>query len=115
MSYLRKLKPNRLKIDRSFIKNTPDNVEDTITTETIIALANNLKLKITAEGVETAEQLKFIEATLCDSVQGFYFSKPLTPHDFFEYLASTQPALLNSDSTPIKPVVNNLTIDQREA
>jgi len=115
MSYLRKLKPNRLKIDRSFIKNTPDNVEDTITTEAIIALANNLKLKITAEGVETAEQLKFIEATLCDSVQGFYFSKPLTPHDFFEYLASTQAALINSDSTPIKPVGNNLTTGQQEA
>jgi len=115
MSYLRKLKPNRLKIDRSFIKNTPDNVEDTITTEAIIALANNLKLNITAEGVETAEQLKFIEATLCDCVQGFYFSKPLTSHDFLEYLASTQSALVDSYSTPITSVDNDLTTDQRDA
>lgn len=78
LNYLNKFPIDTLKIDRSFvnqIKNTTDN-QEIITT--IIVMARNLKLKVIAEGVETIEQLRFLEEQQCNEVQGFYFSKPLT-------------------------------------
>ncbi|OMF10797.1 bifunctional diguanylate cyclase/phosphodiesterase [Paenibacillus sp. FSL H7-0331] len=78
LNYLNKFPIDTLKIDRSFvnqIKNTTDN-QEIITT--IIVMARNLKLKVIAEGVETVEQLRFLEEQQCNEVQGFYFSKPLT-------------------------------------
>lgn len=86
MSYLRKLKLSRLKIDRSFIKSIPFSEEDIITTKAIISLANNLNLKITAEGIETKAQQVFIASTLTDSAQGYYFSKPVNSKDFEKLL-----------------------------
>ncbi|WP_240416343.1 putative bifunctional diguanylate cyclase/phosphodiesterase [Paenibacillus periandrae] len=77
LNYLNKFPIDTLKIDRSFvnqIKNTTDN-QEIITT--IIVMARNLKLKVIAEGVETVEQLRFLEDQQCNEVQGFYFSKPL--------------------------------------
>lgn len=88
MSYLRKLKLSRLKIDRSFIKNIPQSEEDIITTQAIISLAYNLKLKITAEGIETKAQQDFIEGTLTDSVQGYYYSKAVCAEEFEQLLIS---------------------------
>lgn len=82
MSYLCKLNIDRIKIDRSFIQHIPENNDDIITTKAIISLANNLNLKITAEGIETREQKEFIESTIVDSVQGFYFSKPVSAAEF---------------------------------
>jgi diguanylate cyclase (GGDEF)-like protein len=82
MSYLRKLQLTRIKIDRSFISNIPNSIEDTITTNAMVNLAHNLGLKITAEGVENQEQHDFIRSTLADSAQGFYFSKPLDALEF---------------------------------
>lgn len=88
MSYLRKLKLSRLKIDRSFIKNIPQSEEDIMTTQAIISLAYNLKLKITAEGIETKAQQDFIEGTLTDSVQGYYYSKAVCAEEFEQLLIS---------------------------
>ncbi|PKG83518.1 GGDEF-domain containing protein [Colwellia sp. 75C3] len=82
MSYLCKLNIDRIKIDRSFIRYIPENKEDIITTKAIISLANNLNLKITAEGIETSEQKLFIEGTVVDSAQGFYYSKAVGAAEF---------------------------------
>ncbi|MBU2894751.1 EAL domain-containing protein [Colwellia sp. D2M02] len=82
MSYLRKLQLSRIKIDRSFIQRIPHNREDTIVTNAIVTLANNLGLKITAEGIETKEQYEFIRTTLTDSAQGFYFSRAVSAEEF---------------------------------
>jgi len=97
MSYLRKLKLNRLKIDRSFIRNIPYSKEDAITTKAIITLATNFNLKITAEGVETLEQLAFFQQTDCDSVQGYYFSRPVAPTEFKKFLLEPQFKRVRSD------------------
>jgi len=88
MAYLRKLKLSRLKIDPSIIKNIPKNDEDIMTIKAIITLANNLNFKITSEGIENKEQLTFIKDTVADSVQGFYFSKPVDAADFEKLLKS---------------------------
>ena len=82
MSYLVKLKIDRLKIDKSFIDNVPHSKDDVTTTKAIISLANNLNLQVTAEGIETEEQYKFLKTTGCNAVQGYYLSRPLTLVDF---------------------------------
>ena len=95
MSYLRKLKLTRIKIDRSFIKNIPSSEEDIITTKAIISLANNLNLNITAEGVETKEQHKFIASTLTDSAQGYYYCKPVNSLEFEALLQTSLEKTIN--------------------
>jgi diguanylate cyclase (GGDEF)-like protein/PAS domain S-box-containing protein len=77
LAYLKRLPINKLKIDRSFIKNLPDNDEDVVIAKTIINLAQNLDLNIIAEGVETKQQLDFLIENNCNIIQGFYYSKPL--------------------------------------
>lgn len=76
LSYLKSLPINRLKIDRSFIKDIPFD-DDGMIAETIIALGRNLGMSVLAEGVDTTEQLEFLRDLGCDEYQGFLFSRPL--------------------------------------
>jgi len=92
MSYLCKLNIDRIKLDRSFIRFIPESKDDVITVNAIISLANNLNFKITAEGIETLEQKLFIDSTIVDSVQGFYYSKAVTAANF--ELLLQQPSVL---------------------
>ncbi len=78
LSYLKKLPINKLKIDRSFIKDIPDDIDDIEITKTIIAMANNLHLEVIAEGVETIEQRDFLLENGCDEIQGYLYHKPST-------------------------------------
>ena len=66
-----------MKIDQSFVRGIPTDVNDIAITRTILALARNLGLKTVIEGIETAAQLAFAEAEGCDEYQGYLFSKPL--------------------------------------
>jgi diguanylate cyclase (GGDEF)-like protein len=77
LSYLKRLPVDTVKIDRSFIQDLPGDTESGAITRTIIALAHSLRLDVTAEGVETAEQLQFLQSHACDRFQGYYFSKPM--------------------------------------
>lgn len=89
MSYLKKLPVTRIKIDKSFVDGLPDN-EDSITlTNSVIALAKNFALAITAEGVEHESQLQFLEQQCCDQIQGYYFSKPLPYNELKKYCRSS--------------------------
>lgn len=88
LSYLKQLPVHKLKIDRSFVKDLPEDKEDQAISKTIIALAKNLELEVLAEGVETIEQHKFLEENLCDSAQGYLFSKPIDSESFYMYLQS---------------------------
>ena len=89
LSYLKRFPIDELKIDRSFVKDTPDNSDDTAITTAIIALAHSLGLRVIAEGVETQPQLKLLQEQACDEYQGYYFSKPL-PEDRFMALLHKQ-------------------------
>lgn len=86
LSYLKRYPIDTLKIDRSFVKDIPSDIEDMAITRTIISMANNLHLKIIAEGVETSEQLEFLRQEGCQQVQGFYFSKPLGKDDALAFM-----------------------------
>ncbi len=79
--YLRKFKPNRIKIDKSFIDGLPDDNQSAGIVRAIIALCKTLDIKTTAEGVETAAQLAFLIREGCDEMQGFYFSEALPIYD----------------------------------
>ena len=88
MSYLKKLPLSRLKIDKSFIDDIPEDSEDVEITKVIIALAKVLGLSITAEGIETAEQMRFLEELECDEGQGYICSKPLPYEELVKLLKS---------------------------
>lgn len=77
LSYLQKLPVDRLKIDKSFIDKIPHSPEGVALTRAIIGLAKMFGLSITAEGVETNEQLAFLQQEKCDEIQGYYYAKPL--------------------------------------
>jgi diguanylate cyclase len=78
LSHLKNLPLNELKIDKSFIDDLAGNPQDRVLVESIVALGKGLKLELVAEGVETAEQLSVLREIKCDTVQGYYFSKPVT-------------------------------------
>lgn len=77
LSYLKRFPIHELKIDRSFIKDLPDDKLDAAISQTIITMATNLGFQVVAEGVETREQLRFLKAHGCHLIQGFLFYKPL--------------------------------------
>ncbi|MES2070671.1 MAG: EAL domain-containing protein [Pseudomonadota bacterium] len=77
LAYLRHLPVDCVKIDRSFIKDIPNEADDMAITAGIIGLAHCLRLEVVAEGIETADQLEFLRANGCDEIQGYFFSKPL--------------------------------------
>ncbi|HEY4380061.1 MAG TPA: EAL domain-containing protein [Acidobacteriaceae bacterium] len=82
LSYLRQFPVNKLKIDRSFVRDVAVNVDDAAITTAIIGMARTLNLKVLAEGVEDEAQMSFLRAHRCDEIQGYYFSKPLLADDF---------------------------------
>ena len=86
LNYLKYFPVDKLKIDRSFIGNIISDPNDVAIATTIIAIAHNLGLKATAEGVENEEQLIFLELWQCDEAQGFYFSPPVTLESLTEML-----------------------------
>jgi len=86
LSYLKKFPIDVIKIDRSFIKDIPENQDDMEITSAVIAMAHNLKLKVVAEGIETAAQLNFLRRQQCDIGQGYLFDKPIASRDLLESL-----------------------------
>jgi diguanylate cyclase (GGDEF)-like protein/PAS domain S-box-containing protein len=85
LSYLHRFPIDKLKIDRSFVSPIGES-NDTIIARTIIALAQEMRLRIIAEGIETEEQLKFLRQFNCHTGQGYYFSRPVPAVEFTELL-----------------------------
>jgi EAL domain-containing protein (putative c-di-GMP-specific phosphodiesterase class I) len=77
LAYLKRFPIDTLKVDRSFIRDIPADSGDRKITGAIIAMAHGLKLKVVAEGVETADQLRFLRTQCCDAVQGYFLFRPL--------------------------------------
>lgn len=86
LSYLRRFTIDRVKIDRSFVRELPGNPDDAALTSAIVAMAHGLRLSVVAEGVETAEQALFLRNRGCDEVQGYLFGRPMPADDFVERL-----------------------------
>jgi diguanylate cyclase (GGDEF)-like protein len=86
LSYLRMFPVDALKIDQSFVRQITSAPQDTTIVTAIISMGRSLKLRVVAEGVETQEELAFLQAQQCDEAQGYYFSPPVLPQQFAKLL-----------------------------
>jgi EAL domain-containing protein (putative c-di-GMP-specific phosphodiesterase class I) len=86
LSYLRKFPIDALKIDQSFVRQITTVPDETIIVEAVISMGRSLKLRVIAEGVETQQQLAFLRVHQCDEAQGYYFSRPVLPHQLANML-----------------------------
>ena len=94
LASLKRLPIDALKIDQSFVREVNSDRDDANLVKAIITLGHNLRLKVVAEGVETEDQLRFLEVLGCDEIQGFFYSKPV-PADTLISLFEPQ---INTDS-----------------
>lgn len=85
LSYLTSFNIDELKVDKSFVRKSQKNEADRLVVEAIVLMAHKLNLRVVAEGVETPEELEFLESINCDMIQGYYFSKPLKEPDLIEF------------------------------
>lgn len=85
LSYLNTLPIDKIKIDRSFIKNYPED-DDGKLARILVNMAKSLGINVLAEGAETEEQIAFLREIGCEHIQGYYFSEPLDKSEFMNYL-----------------------------
>lgn len=86
LSYLKRLPIDKLKIDQSFISELPSDDEDVSITKAVIALSKSLNLRVIAEGVEVKEQRDFLVENGCNSIQGFFYGKPMSASSLEKFL-----------------------------
>ena len=86
MGHLKRLSIDTIKIDRSFVKDIPDDDDAATIVMAIILMAHSLRKQVVAEGVETQAQVEFLRARHCEFAQGFLFSEPLPVREFSQYL-----------------------------
>ena len=91
LAQLKNIPIDTLKVDRSFIHKLPQDSENKAITKAIITMGQNLSITVVAEGVETQAQEDFLRDHICDEMQGFYFSKPITPDQFGDLLRNHRP------------------------
>jgi diguanylate cyclase len=87
MAYLKQLPAQTIKIDKTFLHGVPENYSDTRILKAMIGLGRTLDLCVVVEGVETKEQAKFCSDMGADLLQGYYFSKPISPESFAHFLS----------------------------
>lgn len=95
LGYLQQFPFDTLKIDRSFVRNVAESGYAAITTA-IIQMARSLGLRMVAEGVETEAEVAFLERQHCDTLQGYFFSRPLPLADFLKLLSTNQPRMAHT-------------------
>ncbi len=93
LSYLQKFPVDTLKIDRSFIRNAKPQSREHNIIKSIVALAHALGIDVTAEGVETSEQLSILVSSGCDRAQGYLFARPLPAEALVSFLAAQEPII----------------------
>ncbi|WP_292781146.1 EAL domain-containing protein [Methylophilus sp. UBA6697] len=86
LSHLKRLPLDQIKIDRSFVKDLPDDKDDAAITSAIYAMATQLGFTVVAEGVETEEQEKFLQRLGCQTAQGYLYAYPVNSDDFLQLL-----------------------------
>ena len=87
LSYLRRFPIDTLKIDQSFVRDIQDGKGDALLVSAIIAMGHSLNLQVVAEGIETSQQLAFLQAHRCVEGQGYYFSQPVAADAYADLLA----------------------------
>ena len=107
LEYLRRLPVDCVKVDRSFVRGVPENEEDVAIVNAVIELGHALRLSVTAEGVETTDQLGNLQSAGCDTAQGFLFFRPEPPEVVEQLFAHAQAVVASRDASrrraPIAP------------
>jgi diguanylate cyclase (GGDEF)-like protein/PAS domain S-box-containing protein len=88
LAYLKRFPIDKLKIDRSFVKDTPEDLDDVAIASAIIVMAHELGMKVVAEGVETEAQFALLKARGCDVIQGYLTGRPMAAEEFEALLRS---------------------------
>jgi EAL domain-containing protein (putative c-di-GMP-specific phosphodiesterase class I) len=91
LAYLKRFPIDAIKIDRSFVRDLAVDPDDAAVVIAIINMAHNLKLRIVAEGVETAEQLAFLRSHGCDEAQGYFIARPTAPEVLAQWFTENAP------------------------
>jgi EAL domain-containing protein (putative c-di-GMP-specific phosphodiesterase class I) len=91
LGYLKRFPVDRLKVDRSFVRDLPHNGDDVAITRAVIAMAHSLKMSVVAEGVEHQEQFDLLRAEGCDEFQGYFCARPMEEADLLKFVATRQP------------------------
>ena len=86
LSYLKRFPIDVLKVDRSFVMDIPNDLNDMEITAAVIAMAHKLSLKVVAEGIETVEQIDFLKQNRCEYGQGFMIARPMPSSDLESYI-----------------------------
>jgi EAL domain-containing protein (putative c-di-GMP-specific phosphodiesterase class I) len=86
LSYLKRFPIDTLKIDRSFVRDVPADLDDVAIVRAIIAMARSLRMRTVAEGVEQEDQMRFLRAEGCGEMQGFFYSRPLPGEEILRLL-----------------------------
>jgi EAL domain-containing protein (putative c-di-GMP-specific phosphodiesterase class I) len=102
MSLMKQFPIDTIKIDRSFVRDLPDDSEDRAIAQAIIGMGKALGMTVIAEGVETAEQQAFLHSHGCDEMQGYFFSKPLPPRQLADLLRAASLSV----SPPLQPGID---------
>jgi diguanylate cyclase (GGDEF)-like protein/PAS domain S-box-containing protein len=97
LAYLKRFPLDALKIDRTFVRDLPDDPDDAAITKAVIRLAHSLSLKVVAEGVENVAQLRELEQYGCDQIQGYHVSRPLPAQACVALLAGAPAAAIAAD------------------
>jgi diguanylate cyclase (GGDEF)-like protein/PAS domain S-box-containing protein len=90
LSYLRSFPFDKIKIDRSFVQALTTDASTFSLVQTIVAMGHNLNLSVTAEGVETEQQLNLLQQQGCDEIQGFLFGRPMPAHEVEDYISTNR-------------------------
>jgi diguanylate cyclase len=98
LGYLKRFPIDRLKIDRSFISSIQTDPQSLVITKSVIAIAESMKLSVTAEGVETEEQMALLRTERCNEIQGFYLNPPMSKKDAEEFLRAIPITTLKDSS-----------------
>jgi len=103
LSQLKQLPLNKLKIDHSFVRDLPDDMDSRAIAEAIIGMGRSLGLSVTAEGIENQAQAEFLQSAGCTQAQGFLYQRPVPAAEFEKFLLDSQADLCLSTPVPGAP------------